>query len=182
MDYKASDNRQIWVVDCDEAHGGIQAQRWEFGDEDPGGFATLHTSISNKTSLSIPGAQNSVGFARKGGKGLTIRFRIDPNTSQLQSDSGSCLATRAINPVEESSTYEVWSKPLKVGLAVFLVNNGMPANLTVALAELDIHQDVRMRDVWRRQSNGTIPAGGRITVELGVHASALLVLQPIKLN
>ena len=181
MDYKAADNRQIWVVDCDEAHGGIQAQRWEFGAKDSSGFASLHTTTSNKNSLSIPGAQNSVGFARNGVKGLTTRFRIDPKTRQLQSESGSCLATRAINPVKESATYEAWSKNLKVGLAVFLVNNGLPANLTIGLAELGIHGAVAVRDVWRRQNNGTIGADGHIVVELGVHASALLVLHSIQL-
>ena len=179
MDYKAADNRQIWVVDCDEAHGGIQAQRWEFGKKDSSGFATLRTT--NNKLLAIPGSQNSVGFARNGAKGAAMRFRIEPKTRQLQSDSGSCLATRAINPVENSATYEVWSKNLKIGLAVFLVNNGFPANLTVALPELGIHEAVAVRDVWRRQSNGTIEVGGRITVELGVHASALVVLQPLEL-
>ena len=179
MDYKRSDNRQIWVVDCDEAHGGIQAQRWEFGVKDSSGFASLRTTTSNHNSLSIPGAQNSVGFARNGAKESTTRFRIVPKTRQLQSDTGSCLATRAINPVEASATYEVWSKNLKAGLAVLLVNNGLPANLTVTLAELGIRGDVTVRDVWRHQHNGTIHAGGRITVELGVHDSALLVLHPV---
>ena len=187
LDWKAADNRQVWAVNCT----GVQAQRWTLGPADDEGFSVLTTSQTHK-ALVIPGPQNSVGFGRKGDKQQT-RFRL--KDGQLQSNAGSCLAARAINPptacaatshvhAQACHTYELWAKPLRgsdwpsSAVAVLLVNNGLPANVSFSLPELGIRGGVSVRDVWAYRDAGTIEAGGERSIELGVHASALLVLTP----
>ena len=186
LDWKAADNRQVWAVNCT----GVQAQRWTLGPADDEGWSALTTSQTHK-ALVIPGPQNSVGFGRKGDKQQT-RFRL--KDGQLQSNAGSCLAARAINPptacaatshvhAQACHTYELWAKPLRgsdwpsSAVAVLLVNNGLPANVSFSLPELGIRGGVSVRDVWAYRDAGTIEAGGERSIELGVHASALLVLR-----
>ena len=69
-------------------------------------------------------------------------------------------------------------------VGVLVVNNGLPANVSFSLKDLggEIEKGVRVRDVWRRKDGGEIAAGGEYTVELGVHASSLLVLDPLLQN
>ena len=189
LDPHAADNRQIWVSDCDSS----SKQMWHWGSRASGGdFAELHqgaTRRSNFTAtindstaaLAVPGAQNSVGFGRKGTLVATT-FRINP-VGQLQVNNTrqplSCLAARAINPIAPGMTYELWTKSLADGVhAVLLVNNGEPANVTYELGDLGLSGTWAVRDVWAQEDAGHISAAGSRTVALGVHASALHVLRP----
>lgn len=177
------------------------------GSEDDDGFATLfagsNATSTNANTLGVPGAQNSVGFARKGaaGKRGSTKFRINTSAGGLleakkvvgvgntaPTDQLSCLAARAINPVAANATLELWAKPLAAGsVAVLVVNNGEPAPFNFTLADLDLDSgeagrgggggDVyTVRDVWSHTDVGTLASDGHYTSALGVHDSALLVL------
>ena len=206
LDEHASDNRQIWVANCT----GSRQQQWSWGLPDAEGFAKLvsgaNASSSTANRLAVPGAQNSVGFARKGTKQASTLFKIVNVDSPYTSPGGSgllqvknvdattgkvsrsCLAARAINPVAPNATFELWSKPLAAGcVAVLLVNNGEPNSVSFTLA--DLHLDLagsgggsaggyRVRDVWAHTDAGLLSGGQQYTTGLSVHDSALLVLTP----
>ena len=188
-----SDNRQIWVAACD----GSVAQQWSWAAAGPDaeGFAALAHRSHPAADLSVPGAQNSVGFARKGKGGSA--FRIDPSTGQLVVRAQgsvnsalqpgvlprtSCLAARAISPVAPGATFELWTKPLAAGkTAALVVNNGLAgANQSINLRqELGITGGVSVRDVWGHRDVGRVAAGGLwVTIALGTHASQLAVFDP----
>ena len=180
LDPAAADNRQIWVSDCDNT----SKQMWRWGPRaGVGDFAELYrwgNRSDSTAALSVPGAQNSVGFGRKGSTDPTT-FRINPD-GQLQVNRTrqplSCLAARAINPIGPGMTYELWTKPLADGShAVLLVNNGEPANVTYGLRDLGLSGAWTVRDVWAQTNAGHISGVGSRTVALGVHASALHVLR-----
>ena len=61
---------------------------------------------------------------------------------------------------------------------MFLLNNGLPANASFALADLGLGSSAfaRVRSIFAHKDVGTLDASGRFEVELGVHDSALLVL------
>jgi hypothetical protein len=80
---QSSDNRQIWVADCSSGLHPHRSQQWQFTRPDPRGYAVLQSLAHAINNVSVPGAQNSVGFARKGAHTQTL-FRIEPTNGQLQ--------------------------------------------------------------------------------------------------
>jgi hypothetical protein len=184
---QSSDNRQIWIADCDAKK---KSQRWQFGKATArDGYAVLQSLAHAVQNVSVPGAQNSVGFARKGAKFSTL-MRIDPQTGQLKqitqtpgkkAGAPACISSRAINPVNPNSTYELWSKPVAGGkTAALLVNNGLPAEVAFSISELGLAGALSVRNVWNHTDEGEISAGGQYSAHLGTHDSVLLLLAAAK--
>ena len=183
LDMRAADNHQLWLVACKSPPPAWQ--QWAFTNVNRStGFGYL-VNLQNHANLTTPGAQSSIGFARRGSK-TTAMWRLDASTGQLvASSSGSsqlpptCIAARSINPPAPNATFELWSKPLSGGkLAVFLLNNGLPANASFTLSDLGLGSSAcaRVRSIFAHKDLGTLDASGRFSVALGVHESVLLVL------
>lgn len=200
VDAQASDNNQLWTAVCNPKpqHGHPQAWSWGPTSSGDDGFATLK-SLQTKKQLAVPGAQNSVGFGRGGGDKAVAQVRVNHAGSGLletrnkysHPNSTWCIAARELNPIHDpSQTYELWAKVLKPSsggktkVAVLLVNNGISATLSFdPFADLKGYLGsgvavVAVRDVWARADvPGTIKPGGKYSVKLEPHASALLILQ-----
>lgn len=173
LDWQAADNRQFWVVDCNISS---YSQRWRWDSQDLTAFGLLHDQHGR--NLTIPGRQNSVGFAQKGTPSAVFRLKDGLLQFKNQNSTG-CVAARAVNPVPKHSTFELWSKPTAGAMAILLVNNGLNNTLSFALDEIGLSTSVKVRDVWAHIDVGTLAPGNKHSVSLGVHDSALLLLQPI---
>jgi len=184
LDMRAADNRQLWLAPC-KGGGGYKPQQWQWlGVNGSDGSASLN-NLQNGGNATAPGAQNSFGFARKHQPHLAWRVTGAHGQLMTAGDGAkrppSCIAARSINPPPQTGPYELWSKPLSGGrVAALLVNHGLPANVSFALAELGLAQGAKaVRDVWKHADLGPIAAGGSFTAELPVHDAAFLVLDPL---
>ena len=194
VDTQAADNRQLWSAPCKPhpQHGTPQKFTWN-GKPDEDGFAALE-AMQQKKNIAVPGAQNSVGFARSNVNAGAALFRVGhAGGSQLEVRAGGgapvwCIATRALNPVHDAArTYELWSKLLGGGrVAALIVNNG-PRTDRVSfdpfadlVDRLGGAKELRVRDVWAHADvAGVLKPGTGYTTKLAPHASALIVLSKV---
>ena len=110
-------------------------------------------------------------------------WRLNNTSGRLSAALGGgaevCVATRSFAPPARNATFELWSKPLGGGrVAALLLNNGLPANASFALADLGVTGAAAVRDVNSHRDLGVLGAGGAFTAALAVHDSALLIIEP----
>lgn len=172
LDASDSVDKTMVLKQCD----GSNLQQFTVGDD--GTIASLGKTgncVDIWAGHGLPGGPNVQLYKCHGADNEKFSFN---SNGTLSSQGQLCFAGRAAPPSPSSGNVELWAKQLEESkVAVFLMNNGKNATVSLNFTDVMPFSQGTVRDVWARKDLGH--KVNSISVTLEEHDSALLVITPV---